>query len=253
MEGLIGSKRYSTNNHADEIRSSRRIRVNASQSVSDIHGNGTVSETIELEQLVLSPLPRSFFAHNTVEVARDLLGKVVVVSSPDGFSAGRIVETEAYRGEDDLASHSARGPTPRSALMYGEPGTAYVYLIYGMYTMLNFITEPEGTAGGVLIRALEPLAGMELMKKRRNSMRLQELACGPGRLCQALGISMEHKGEPLQGPKIFVCDDGYRPAAISQSARVGIKVAVEHPWRFFITDSKHVSPVKENRSAKSLI
>ncbi|MGZ3698056.1 MAG: DNA-3-methyladenine glycosylase, partial [Bdellovibrionota bacterium] len=130
-----------------------------------------------------SALPVSFYARDTLEVSRDLLGKVLLIRSRRGVTAGRIVETEAYR-QDDPASHSFRGKTPRASIMFGNPGVAYVYFIYGMYEMLNFVTESHGTAGAVLIRALEPLAGEELMIKRRGARRTRELASGPGRLCR---------------------------------------------------------------------
>src|SRR5258708_2195410 len=123
-------------------------------------------------------LPRSFYERPTVEVARDLLGKVLV----HGAAAGRIVETEAYLGGDDLASHSARGITPRTKVIFGPPGHAYVYFIYGMYECLNIVAEPDGKAGCVLIRALQPVAGIELMQKRRPAARkIGDLASGPGK------------------------------------------------------------------------
>src|SRR5215470_6625222 len=136
-------------------------------------------------------LPRSFYVRPTIEVARDLLGKVLV----HGPTAGIIVETEAYLGGDDLASHSARGITPRTRVIFGPPGYAYVYLIYGMYDCLNLVAESEGTPGCVLIRAIEPVAGIELMQKRRPSARrIEDLTSGPSRLALALGITKAHYG-----------------------------------------------------------
>jgi DNA-3-methyladenine glycosylase len=136
-------------------------------------------------------LKRAFYERPTVDVARDLLGKILV----HGPTAGMIVETEAYPGGDDFASHSARGITPRTRVIFGPPGHAYVYFIYGMYQCLNLVCEPDGTAGGVLIRALEPLAGIEIMRSRRPSARKPEqLASGPGKLTLALAITLQHNG-----------------------------------------------------------
>src|SRR5579864_9602840 len=130
-------------------------------------------------------LPRKFYARPTIEVARDLLGKVIV----HGGAAGRIVETEAYLGGDDLAAHSARGITDRTRVIFGPPGHAYVYLIYGMYECLNLVCERAGKPGCVLIRALEPVAGLEIMQQRRPAAhRVEDLASGPGKLTLALGI-----------------------------------------------------------------
>jgi DNA-3-methyladenine glycosylase len=165
------------------------------------------------------------------------------------WTAGRIVETEAYRG-DDPASHSARGETPRSSVMFGEPGRAYVYLIYGMYEMLNFVTEPPGKPGAVLIRALEPIVGEGTMRQRRRVQSRVELSNGPGKLCQALGIQMTHNTQPLMGPSLYVCDDGVRPTSISRSGRVGIRVGTEKLWRFFMTDHPFVSRAPQNKQSQ---
>jgi DNA-3-methyladenine glycosylase len=197
------------------------------------------------------PLARAFYARHTVEVARDLLGKTLWV----GESAIRIVETEAYRA-DDPASHSCRGETPRSAIMFRQPGVAYVYFIYGMYEMLNFVTEPSGTAGAVLIRAAEPIVGETRMLARRfgpqaaTPRQRADLTRGPGKLCRALGIRLSDTGESLRGPRLIVRDDGYRPGAIAVSPRVGITVAKEVPWRFFIADHPFVSRAPQNALAR---
>jgi DNA-3-methyladenine glycosylase len=209
-----------------------------------------------------------FYERSTLEVAQDLLGKVLWVRShPEfafddpraGVTAGRIVETEAYFGEDP-ASHSARGETPRASIMFGQPGVAYVYFIYGMYEMLNFVTEPQGRPGAVLIRAVEPFLGHGLMAERRNCGRERDrplrsnrdLCNGPGKLCRAMGIKMAHNGQSLAGPIFLVCDDGYRPQPVSVSGRVGIRKAVERPWRFFITGHPDVSKVPQNRESRIL-
>jgi len=205
-------------------------------------------------------LPVSFYARDTLEVSRALLGKVLVVRSQlqSGFrhrtviTAARIVETEAYSGKDP-ASHSARGETPRSSVMFGEPGVAYVYLIYGMYPMLNFVTESKGIAGAVLIRAVEPLEGEEIMLERRKTARSRfDLTSGPGRLCQAMGIQLKHNRESLLGPTIEVREDGFVPKQISASPRVGIRVGTDRMWRFFITDHPFVSRVPQNAQATLL-
>jgi DNA-3-methyladenine glycosylase len=145
-------------------------------------------------------LPRSFYARSTVEVARDLLGKVLV----HGPTAGIIVETEAYLGGEDLAAHSARGLTHRTRVIFGPPGHAYVYLIYGMYECLNLVAERDGRPGCVLIRALEPVSGVELMRARRGTTRkLEQLANGPGKVTLALGITRAHNGADVtRGPLV---------------------------------------------------
>src|SRR5688572_18058514 len=136
-------------------------------------------------------LPRRFYSRSTTDVAKDLLGKVL----KHGDTAGIIVETEAYLGGDDLASHSARGLTSRTRVIFGPPGHAYVYLIYGMYECLNIITEPDGVAGCVLIRAIEPVAGLDIMKRRRPVAKSpRDLASGPGKLTLAMGITRDLNG-----------------------------------------------------------
>ncbi len=191
-----------------------------------------------------------FYRRSTLRVAPALLGKVLVVRDESGaVTAGRIVETEAYRG-DDPASHSARGKTPRASVMFGEPGVAYVYFIYGMYEMLNFVTEPEGRAGAVLIRALEPCRGADRMRWRRPSVRNDvELASGPGKLCRALGIRMSDNGQGLAGPRLAVFDDGtsIEPARIRVTPRVGITAAKENLWRFYLDGNPCVSRAPQNK------
>lgn len=206
------------------------------------------SRALDLSALVRKTLPVKFYLKPTVQVARELLNKILLVrlrpntpfDDPRALvSLCRIIETEAYQGADP-ASHSARGKTPRSAPMFETGGIAYVYFIYGMYQMLNFVTEDEGTPGAVLIRAAEPLGDTHGMMN------------GPGRLTQALGIRMHHNRARLDGPELYVIDDGLRPKAVRVSPRVGIREAKERPWRFFIDGHAGVSPVKENRSAKIL-
>jgi len=195
-----------------------------------------------------SVLEPSFYARDTLTVAKSLLGKILVVKVRGAMTAARIVEVEAYTGNDP-AAHSFRGRTPRSAPMFEHPGRAYVYFIYGMYEMLNFVTEHEGHPGAVLIRAGEPLQGEAVIKRRRKGAARAQWTNGPGRLCRALGVPMSYNRESLQGPKIWVLDDGFKPESISTSPRVGIRQAVDRPWRFFITGNSFVSRVKENRGA----
>lgn len=169
-------------------------------------------------------------------MARDLIGCVIATGRGATLTAGRIVETEAYLGEDDPASHAARGPTPRAAIMFGPPGIAYVYFIYGLHHCLNFVTERDGTAGAVLIRALVPVAGRQLMAVRRGTVgpaaRPSALCAGPGRLCCALGIDRTWNGEPAQGPRVRVlARQGPRPDLV-ETPRIGVRQAADRPWRF---------------------
>lgn len=183
----------------------------------------------------MKPLPQSFFARRTVDVAQDLLGKIISVS---GCTA-RIVETEAY-GRDP-ASHAFK-KTERSKIMFETHGHVYVYLIYGMYECLNFTTE-KNEAGAVLIRAVEPLKGIETMKKNRKTEKMDNLCSGPGKLCRAMGITRELNGLKL-GTKVKVYDDGFKVKTIGTSSRIGIKDALELPWRFFIKENQFVSSIR---------
>jgi DNA-3-methyladenine glycosylase len=172
-------------------------------------------------------------------VARALLGKVLV----HGPAAGIIVETEAYPGRDDLASHSARGITARTRVIFGAPGHAYVYLIYGMYACLNLVAEPEGTPGCVLIRALEPVAAVELMRERRPAAgRIEDLARGPGRLTMAMGITLADYGADVTRGSLLVREPA-SPCAfeIQATPRIGIRVCVERPLRFILRGNRFVS------------
>ena len=193
-------------------------------------------------------LSRGFYGRDTLLVARDLLGKILIVDTKAGRTACRLVETEAYQG-DDPASHSCRGETSRTKVMFGHPGVAYVYFIYGMYEMLNFVTERKGYPGAVLIRAGEPLEGEELMIRRRS--KAAHLTNGPGKLCRAMGVELSHNGAALSGPNLMVVDDGFRPKRVSVSPRVGITAGKEKFWRFFITDNPHVSRAPQNKLARN--
>ncbi len=190
-------------------------------------------------------LGRDFFARDTVTVARELVGCVLEVDAPDGRASGRIVEVEAYGGAEDPASHAGRGVTPRSAIMFGPPGVAYVYFIYGMHCCLNFVAHAEGAPGAVLVRAVEPLVGRAHMVRRRGldpaRARDRDLAAGPGRLCRALGIDLAWNGLPAaaraRGPqgapgRIRVRRGPPPAGGVAEGVRIGIRRAVDHPHRF---------------------
>ena len=180
-------------------------------------------------------LPRSFYLDSPETVARALLGKLITHSRNEERLTGRITEIEAYPGTGDPASHTFNGKTTRNAVLFGPPGFAYVYFIYGMYDCLNFSCRPDGEPGGVLIRALEPIAGLDTMARLRHVTNPKLLTSGPGRLCQALGITransngldVTRRDSPLQ-----VLDDGFRPASILATPRIGISKAVDKPLRF---------------------
>src|SRR5258708_17512959 len=185
------------------------------------------------------PADRSFFARPATEVARDCLGEVLL----HGRTAARIVEVEAYLGVDDQASHAFRGITERTRVIYGPPGHAYVYLIYGMYECLNFVSEEEGHAGCILIRAVEPLTGLALMRRRRPAAkRVEDLASGPGKLALAMGITRKLNGSDLvKGPltvRRFVREEAFHVAA---TPRIGIRRCVAGALRFIVRDSPFVS------------
>ena len=183
-----------------------------------------------------------FFLRETPIVARDLIGKIFILHDPIKRikKVTRIVETEAYR-TDDIASHCRRGWTPRCAPMFEEPGHAYVYFIYGMYSMINFVTEPHGTPGAVLIRALEPLSGFQ------DPINLK-LLNGPGKLTRELGITRDDNRESLFGKRFEVEDDGMKPKRIILTPRVGIKEDKPcKPWRFCWADHPSVSRAPQNK------
>ena len=177
-----------------------------------------------------------FYEDDVCAVARALVGCVV----RHGETAGVIVETEAYH-EREPACHAYVGRTPRTITLFAQPGLAYVYRSYGVHAMLNAVAEPEGVGAAVLIRALEPLDGIELMRARRGRGRLEELCSGPGKLTQALGIELAHNGGDLRrGPVTITPADGPAPA-ITVSRRIGITRAVELPWRYSVAGSRFVS------------
>ncbi len=192
-------------------------------------------------------LSRDFFARDTLAVCRDLLGRRLVRLLDGERLVGRIVEVEAYTGEDDQSSHARPGPTARNAPMYGPPGHAYVYLIYGMYHCLNLVTEREGHPAAALVRALEPLAGVETMRALRGGRLDLPLTSGPGRLCQAMAIDRAFDGADLCAPDAKLFLEQGAPVdteTIVAGPRVNVRGdrrAVTIPWRFYVRDNPHVS------------
>ena len=181
-------------------------------------------------------LGRSFFDRSVHEVARELIGYRLLF---DGVG-GTIVETESYE-RDDPACHAYVGLTDRTETLFGPPGLAYVYLSYGIHSLLNFVCEPEGEAAAVLIRALEPTAGLETMRERRGERPDGELCSGPGKLTEALGIGLERNGADLgRDPFLLLGPEGEPPAVVT-GPRIGITKAVERPWRFSAAGSRFVS------------
>jgi DNA-3-methyladenine glycosylase len=190
-------------------------------------------------------LTRDFYARPVLVVARECIGKILVHRSAEGETAGRIVEAEAYRGPRDLAAHSSRGLTKRTAAMYGPPGHAYVFRLYGISWAMNLVVAAEGDPHAVLIRALEPMRGLELMARRRHKpVGSKELTNGPGKLTQALAITGGDYGRDLSDDVLFLEDSDYRVKAIGRSARINIDYAgvwATKRWRFHERGNRFVS------------
>lgn len=194
-------------------------------------------------------LPRAFYARPTLTVCLDLIGKVLVHDAPSGRAAGVIVEVEAYIGESDPACHAAPGPTERNAPLYGPPGVAYVYLNYGIHYLVNAVTEEEGAPAAALIRALEPVEGEGLMRRRRargtgravTSFAREALCRGPGNLTRALGITLRHNRLDLTAGPLRIEDHGLPAREVAWSRRIGIRVGVEAEWRCSAVGSDAVS------------
>ena len=197
----------------------------------------------------LVPLPRDFYARDPRAVSRDLLGRVLVRRQQRKLLTARIVEVEAYLGENDPAAHSASGRTARNFVLFGPPGLSYVYFIYGNHYCFNVSCLPDGEAGGVLFRALEPISGIEQMAEARDisidaTADLRKLTSGPGRLAEAFSITRERDNEKdLTSPKsdLFIVDDGFRPRHIEITPRIGITKAAQRPLRYIIAGNKFVS------------
>lgn len=195
----------------------------------------------ELDTSRLSPLPRSFFERDTESVARELLGKFLVSTAGDAVTGGRIVETEAYLGVGDPGSHaSTRGMTERNKVLFGPPARTYVYFTYGNHHMLNLVAHEEGIAGGVLIRAIEPLWGIETMRERRGRPH-HELTNGPGKLAAALGLDLSDNDRELGAGNVTVYDAPPPTETILVSGRIGLSAGYELDLRFYLEGDPHVS------------
>jgi DNA-3-methyladenine glycosylase len=203
-------------------------------------------------------LPREFYDRPTLDVARDLLGKVLVHRRNGVVTSGAIVEVEAYVGESDPACHAAPGRTRRNEPLYGPPGFSYVYLNYGIHCLMNVVTEPEDAPAAVLIRALEPLDGISTMRRRRSSgmrgrrpqqapLEAHQLCRGPGNLTLAMGITLAENWVDLLGSRLFIEDRGVTPETIAWGPRIGIRVGTERVWRAWIGGHAAVSAHQRTR------
>lgn len=205
-----------------------------------------------VDDWALPPLPPEFYLQPTTEVARALLGCLLVHRTRAATMVGRVVETEAYLAEGDPGCHAARGRTARNEPMFGPPGTIYVYRIYGMHLCMNLVTQPEGTPEAVLLRAAEPLAGIEAMRRRRGRTALEELCSGPAKLVQAFGVGLEHnRGTITRGP-LFVAAAPEPPGEVIVTTRVGLGAGCgeELMLRYLIADDPWVSrPPRAGASA----
>ena len=181
---------------------------------------------------------REFFDRSVHEVARELIGYELAI----GETAGVIVETEAYEAADP-ACHAYIGRTARNEVLFGPPGHAYVYLSYGIHSLLNFVTEPQGSASAVLIRALEPTSGVELMRERRGQEAVEQLCSGPGKLTEALGVGLSLNGADLFEPPFELREPAgeWRGIEVATGPRIGITKAAELPWRYCVKGSRYVS------------
>lgn len=191
-------------------------------------------------------LPKEFYQRSGLEVAPDLLGLTLVHNTKEGILKGKIIEVEAYMGTKDAAAHSYSGkPTKRTQVMFGPAGFAYVYLIYGMHYCMNVVNNDINVPEAVLIRALEPLEGIEIMKRRRQGRKLKDLCNGPGKLCSAMGITKEHNGMDLTGDQLYLeRPENKELFTIERSKRINIdyaKEAKDYLWRFTIADSPFLS------------
>ena len=197
---------------------------------------------------MMKKLPLSFYLRTDVtRIAKELLGKVLVTNWNNEYTSGRIVETEAYAGETDLASHASKGRTNRTEIMFGQGGKAYVYLCYGIHQMFNIVTNKEGIAHAILIRAVEPIEGIDIMLKRAKKMKPDtSLGRGPGNVGKAFGFHTSQCGRLLTGNELYIADDGFKlnPSMVGTSPRVGVEYAGEHAewhYRFFIKGNAYVS------------
>jgi DNA-3-methyladenine glycosylase len=201
--------------------------------------------------------PRAFYDRPTLDVARDLLGLVLVHNRRGVLTSGMIVEVEAYIGESDPACHAAPGPTRRNQPLYGHPGHAYVYLNYGIHCLVNVVTEAHGSPAAVLIRALEPLEGIAVMRRRRArvmkgrtrraavDLSSREICRGPGNLTMAMGITLDENRLDLLGERLYIEDRGLQVGSIAWGPRIGIRVGRESPWRAWVQGHPAVSAQRD--------
>lgn len=199
-------------------------------------------------------IPSAFYEQSTLEIARQLLGKTLVVipeGDEAGATAGIIVETEGYVGPEDPACHAYVGRTRRNDIMWGPPGLAYVYFTYGNHWMINAVTGPDGYAAAALIRAVQPVLGVEAMRDRRGLHLLKgkvedrQLTNGPGKLCQAMGINGSYNGQPLTGPRLYIVETPLSlqlpPFEVVETTRIGISRGKDFPWRYYVKGNRYVS------------
>lgn len=216
----------------------------------------TEVQEASLPEIVAGTLPQRFYEQHTLEVARQLLGKTLVVKPENGegeATAGIIVETEGYIGPEDPACHAFGGKTRRNEILWGPPGVAYVYFTYGNHWMINIVAGPEGYAAAVLVRAVQPILGLERMRDRRNLHLLKgknddrQLTNGPGKLCQAMGVTGALNGQPFAGPRLYLAEtppDFQLPAFETvETTRIGITRGVDFPWRYYVRGNSFVSKV----------
>jgi DNA-3-methyladenine glycosylase len=216
----------------------------------------TKVKEVGLAEILAGTLPQAFYEQHTLDVARQLLGKTLLVvpeGGEDTATAGIIVETEGYIGPEDPACHAYTGRTRRNDILWGPPGLAYVYFTYGNHWMVNVATGPEGYAAAVLVRAVQPILGLEAMRDRRGLYRLKgkpedrQLTNGPGKLCQAMGITGALNGQPFAGPRLYLAQtppDFQLPAFETvETTRIGITRAVDFPWRYYVKGNKFVSRI----------
>ena len=208
-----------------------------------------------MNSLTMQKLPLSFYLRNDVlKISKELLGKVLVTNWSNEFTSGRIVETEAYAGETDRASHASKGRTTRTEVMFNEGGRAYVYLCYGVHQMFNIVTNKDGIPDAVLIRAVEPIGGIDMMLKRTGKKKLDEtLTRGPGNVGKAFGFHTSQCGLLLNSDELFIADDGFKVTEkdIVTSPRIGVDYAGDHAewhYRFYLKESNYVSGKKSKNS-----
>lgn len=193
-------------------------------------------------------MPPTFYTQSTVSIAKQLLGKFLTHATPQGTTVGKIVETEAYLSVDDLACHAASGQTKRNAVMFGPPGHAYIYFTYGVHWLINVVTAPTGIGEAVLLRSLEPVDGLDLMRLRRQATNQRHLCSGPAKLVQAMGITPAQNGVPLDRGALTIQptypnQSSRSNPSITTTTRVGIQKSVDLPLRFYLKDNSFVSKI----------